>query len=93
METAIKQFEPSCGSEAMQIYDLCETCERDRAAWSKDRGGEERLEDGCPILCQFGMHGRHPEIKWHNGGIKCMKYVEEGKEIPEEDTETLPLFD
>lgn len=88
----MKQFEPSNGTEAMQIYDLCETCERDRAAWPKDRGGEDRPEDGCPILAIFGMDGRHPLVMWKEGQVHCLKYVEEGKQIPEEDTETLPLF-
>lgn len=88
----MQQFEPSCGTESLLILDLCESCERDRAAWSRDRGGEDRLEDGCPILAMFGMHGRHPEVKWYNGAVYCTKYVPEGQEIPEEDTETLSLF-
>ena len=87
----MEHFEPSCGSETMLIYDLCETCERDRSAWPKDRGGEDRPEDGCPILCEFGMNGRHPLIMWDNG-VKCLRYVAEGEPMPEEDTETLPLF-
>jgi len=89
----MRQFEPSCGTEACRVDELCGTCERDRAAWSKKCGGQDSPEDGCPKLAIFGMDGRHPDIMIDDAGdIKCCDYVPEGEEIPEIDTETLPLF-
>lgn len=89
----MKPFEPSCGSESTRIYGLCAHCERDRATWPKELGGEDDFSKGCPILAIFGMDGRHEAVMIDDEfEIHCSKFVEEGQEIPEEDTETLPLF-
>lgn len=89
----MRPFEPSCGTESLRIYELCEHCERDRATWPKDRGGEDDFSKGCPILAIFGMNGRHEKVIIDdNCELHCAEFVEEGNEIPEIDTETLPLF-
>jgi hypothetical protein len=97
-----KLWEPSNGSESEYMWIYCEHCERDRASWPVDQGGQDSPEDGCRILAEFGMDGRHEAwIVDENGYPKCLKFIEEA-ETPEEgaelirgyeeDTETLPLF-
>jgi len=89
----MEKWKPSNGSEADYMWSYCDLCERDRATWPKDQGGEERMGDGCPILAEMGMNGEHDAwIIDENGYPKCVKFIEEGEEIPEEDTETLDLF-
>lgn len=89
----MQPFKPSCGTESARIYELCEHCERDRATWPIEQGGEDDYSKGCPILAIWGMNGRHPKVMIDdNFEIHCTDFIEEGQEIPEEDTETLPLF-
>jgi hypothetical protein len=39
------------------------------------------------------MDGKHPDITIDDAGeLHCPRFVQEGDELPEEDTETLPLF-
>jgi len=89
-----EQWKPSCGTEMMTMMCLCDRCERDRAAWPVDQGGQDRPENGCEIVALMGMNGEHPAwVIGADGRPTCTQFVEEGKEIPFVDTETLPLFD
>lgn len=88
----MKPFEPSCGMEAVRIYELCEHCERDRATWPIEQGGQDDYDNGCPILVEWGMNGRHPMVKITDTyAIHCDNYVPEGQEIFVPDTKTLEL--
>jgi len=75
------------------IQTLCGHFERDRASWPIDQGGQDSPENGCIIIAEFGCNGEHKAwIIGDDGKPRCTQFVEEGKEIFEEDTETLPLF-
>lgn len=90
----MKQWIPSNGDDAMYMESYCGRCEKDRASWPLEKGGDDMPEKGCPIIAAMYRNRSHPAWITKDGHPHCTEFQEEIKFVKETRCDkTIDMFD